>query len=261
MRKVVLLFAAIAPIVAVALYRFGVISALAPIFVSHLLILYAGLVPNSSWWGPIARCFATTEREVWLTIDDGPSPAHTLQILDLLDRYSARATFFVIGARAEKYPHLITEIIIRGHELANHTFTHPSHRFWASGPRATAAEIDRCASQLRSAPDRPARFFRAPAGLKNPFLHPTLRQRNLQLIGWTARGLDTVLRNPQRVAARISRRVRPGAIILLHEGHRATSAPAFNLECIESTLRELTAAEYRFVIPQPPQLRVTGDGR
>src|SRR4051812_46497342 len=87
----------VAPVVSLFLLRFNVFVALAPIFVSHLFLLYATLVANCQWLGPVMRSFETTQREVWLTIDDGPSPAHTLAILDLLDRFDARATFFVIG--------------------------------------------------------------------------------------------------------------------------------------------------------------------
>ena len=89
-------------------------------------MLYPTLVANCQWWGPVITRFQTSAPEVWITIDDGPSPAHTIKLLDILDRFEARATFFVVGANAEKHPHLITEILTRGHALGNHTFMHPS---------------------------------------------------------------------------------------------------------------------------------------
>src|SRR5436190_20754178 len=119
-RRAILAFVFLAPILAFLLIRVHLVVALAPIFLSHVLLLYATLVANCQWFGPVMRSFETTVREVWLTIDDGPSPAHTLTILDLLDRFDARATFFVIGKNAEQYPHLITAILTRGHEIANH---------------------------------------------------------------------------------------------------------------------------------------------
>ena len=250
-----LAFAFIAPCIGFYLAPMNLALALAPIFLSHLLLLYATLVANCQWWGPVIRSFQTTQPEVWLTIDDGPSPAHTIAMLDLLDRFEARATFFVIGRRAEEYPHLITEILSRGHEIANHTYTHPSGTFWAAGPTRIAAEIDRCAEMLRAGPDRPARLFRAPAGLKNLFVHPELERRGLALIGWTVRGLDTVLRKPAAVAARVLRQTKPGAIILLHESHRIAKNPEFNPLCLELTLHGLTERGYRCVIPAPEQLR------
>ena len=164
-RRALLGFAFLAPCLAFYLLRTNLVVALAPIFLSHVLLLYPTLVANCQWWGPVIRSFETTEPEVWLTIDDGPSPAHTGAMLDLLDRFQARATFFVIGKRADEYPHLITEILARGHEIANHTYTHPSGMFWAAGPHRIATEIDLCAELLRAGPDRPAHFFRAPVGL------------------------------------------------------------------------------------------------
>ena len=254
-------FAFVAPGIGFYLAPTNLLLALAPILLSHLLLLYATLVANCQWWGPVIRSFQTAEPEVWLTIDDGQSPAHTMTMLDLLDRFQARATFFVIGKRAEEYPHLITEILSRGHEIANHTYTHPSGTFWAAGPVRVAAEIDRCAEMLRTGPDRPARLFRAPAGLKNLFVHPELERRGLALIGWTVRGLDTVLNNPERVAARILRETKPGAIILLHEAHRIEKNPEFNPLCLELTLTGLAELGYRCVIPTPEQLRTSVAGK
>lgn len=250
MRKALFVVATIAPVAAVLLYPwFGLIAALSPIFTSHMLLLYAMLVPNCQWWGRVARSFATSEPEVWLTIDDGPSE-QTPHILDVLDQHHARATFFVIGARSEAHPHLITEILIRGHQVANHTFTHPSGSIWFAGPKKIAREIDRCAALLRSTPERPARFFRAPAGLKSPFLHPVLQARGLELIGWSARGFDTLRSDGVAVARTIRKQAQPGAIILLHEGHHHAHA-----ESIAATVHELSEAGYRFVIPDPTQLR------
>jgi peptidoglycan-N-acetylglucosamine deacetylase len=260
-RRALLGFAFLAPFLAVYLSRINLVLALAPIFISHMLLLYATLVANCQWWGPVVRSFETKDAEVWLTIDDGPSPVHTPKILDLLDRFNARATFFLVGVNAESYPHLVTEILTRGHEIANHTYTHPSGSFWFAGPMRIAAEIDLCAELLRSAPDRPERFFRAPAGLKNLFVHPELSRRGLALIGWTTRGLDTVRRDPELVAGKILESVRAGAIILLHEGHRVEKDPEFNPRCLELTLAGLAERGYSCVIPLPEQLSVRAAGK
>src|SRR3982750_4715254 len=115
-RTVLLAFVFVAPLLGFLLVPFNVVLALAPMVLSHVLLLYATLSANCQWLGPVMRSFETAEQEVWLTIDDGPSPAHTIAMLDLLDRFDARATFFVIGTHAEKYPHLVTEILTRGHE-------------------------------------------------------------------------------------------------------------------------------------------------
>lgn len=261
MRKPLLVFAALAPLLGIALYRYGIVAALAPIFISHMLLLYATLTPNCQWWGRVFRSFATTANQLWLTIDDGPSLAHTAAMLELLDRYNARATFFIIGRNAEAHPHLVTEILARGHSLANHTYSHPSGSFWCAGPRRIAREIDRAAPLLRPTPERPSRFFRAPAGLTNPFVHPALQQRDLHAIGWSIRGYDTVRRSASAVARAIASRARPGAIILLHEGHHLATDPEFHPRCVELVLQQLTASGWSFVIPLPEQLRTTAAGK
>src|SRR3954468_2822033 len=94
-RPPLLAFVFLAPFLGFFLVRVNLAAALAPIFLSHVLLLYATLVPNSQWLGPVPRSFETNEPEVWLTIDDGPSPVHTIALLDLLDRFEARATLFV----------------------------------------------------------------------------------------------------------------------------------------------------------------------
>lgn len=254
-RTALIVFAAIAPLISLLLLDRGALVAIAPLFASHMLLLYPTLVANSQWLGPVFRSFHTDEREVWITIDDGPSPVHTRAMLDILEQFDARATFFVIGKYAESHPHLITEILTRGHSLANHTLTHPSRTFWCASARRIRREIDGCAEHLRSTPERPARFFRAPAGMKNFFVHPALSRRGLALIGWTVRGLDTVKQDPVRVAERIEKHAQPGAIILLHEGHHTDSAPEFQPRCLELTLQRLAARGYKFVIPNPEQLR------
>ena len=201
------------------------------------------------------RSFKTSGKEVWVTIDDGPTAEHTEKILDLLDRYQARATFFVIGRRAKKYPHLITKILERGHHISNHTNTHPSASFWCALSPKIFAEIDGCNEVLGRKQITTRANFRAPAGLKNFLVHSVLLRRNMHLIGWTARGFDTGKRAPEEVAARIIKHAAPGAIVLLHEGHQTATTPEHNPACIEQTLRGLGKLGYRFVIPRLHQLQ------
>jgi peptidoglycan/xylan/chitin deacetylase (PgdA/CDA1 family) len=243
-RRLILGFALFAALFFLAAVAFHPLLALGILFLSHLLILYPTLAANCQWWGPVMTNFETTRREVWLTIDDGPDPLHTPRMLEILQRFGAQATFFVIGERASEFPAEIKAIRAAGHEIANHTASHPSGTFWCFPPSRIAAEIDQC--------DVSARYFRAPAGLKNFFVHPALERRRMQLVGWTVRGLDTVSNDPDAVAARIIRRVKPGAIVLLHEGRRTATEPDFHLRCLELTLLALTKASYRCVLPAAP---------
>jgi peptidoglycan/xylan/chitin deacetylase (PgdA/CDA1 family) len=260
-RRALLAFALLAPIWTIAFLWHNWLMALVPLFVSHMLILYPTVMPNSQWWGPVLCGFATDTREVWLTIDDGPTSVQTRAILDLLDRYNARATFFVIGAKAARLPEISAEILQRGHQIANHTFTHPSATFWCALPGQIAREIDGCNAVIAASGNRRQPFFRAPAGLKNCFVHPALARRGMSLVGWKTRGFDTGGRRAEKVAERVVRDAQPGAIVLLHEGHRLRGDPHYNTRCIELTLRALSERGYRFVIPTPAQLRRRAGGK
>jgi peptidoglycan/xylan/chitin deacetylase (PgdA/CDA1 family) len=212
-----------------------------------MLMLYATLVPNCQWWGPVVTYFETPRREVWLTIDDGPDRVHTARMLEMLKRFEAKATFFVVGRRAAQFPAELRAIRDAGHDLGNHTATHPSATFWCLPPRRIAAEIGGC--------NVPAPYFRAVVGMKNLFVHPVLARRGLKLIGWSVRGLDTVSHDVEAVVARVMRGVKPGAIVVLHQGHRLATEPDFQPRCLERTLFALTNAGYSCVLPAPEQLR------
>jgi peptidoglycan/xylan/chitin deacetylase (PgdA/CDA1 family) len=215
---------------------------------SHLLVVYPTLRPNCQWLGPVMTRFETAEREVWLTIDDGVDPDSTSRILDLLDRHGARATFFVTGLRVRKHPELAREILGRGHSIGNHSDAHPSGLFWCLPPAAIAREIDGCSSAIREATGTEPQLFRAPVGMKNPFVHPLLSARRLVLTGWTARGFDAVMTDRAAVVRRILRDVSPGAIVLVHEGAR-------NVAVIEDVLGALTKDGYTCVVPEMGRLR------
>src|SRR5450432_1840225 len=252
-RCVILAFAIVAPFFSVLYFRTSPLLALGVLLLSHILVLIPTLVANCQWWGAVVTSFETPCREIWLTIDDGPDPIHTSRMIELLRRFDAKATFFIIGKRLLKFASEGEAIRAAGHEIANHTFSHPSGSFWYFPPSRIVAEIDQCPVQ--------SRFFRTPAGLKNFFVHPALDPRNMLLIGWTVRGLDTVSDDPTAVAARIMRDVKPGAIVLLHEGHRTERDREFHVRCLELTLSALAKEGYRCVLPSPEQLRPRAGGK
>jgi peptidoglycan/xylan/chitin deacetylase (PgdA/CDA1 family) len=202
------------------------------------------------WLGPVVTRFATDRNEVWLTIDDGPAD-QTLAVLDLLDRYGAKATFFVKGVLARRHADVVREILARGQSVANHSETHPSGTFWCLPPSRVASEIDGCNGALEELTGRAPRWFRAPVGMKNPAVHPALAKRNMRLIGWTARGFDGVLTNVDEILARLLPHVAPGAILVVHEGRE------HSLRVIERVLAAVKERGYAFVIPDDGALRNT----
>lgn len=241
-------FAVVAPLALIALWPHAPLAGIGVLALSHALVLYPTLRPNVQWLGPVVTRFATSKKEVWLTIDDGPTD-DTRAVLDLFDRHDVRATFFVKGTLTELHGDVIQEILRRGHTLANHSHTHPSGSFWCSPPGRVANEIDRCNDAIQSATGTPPRWFRAPVGLKNFLVHPTLARRGMRLIGWTARGFDAVRSDPREILARILPHLAPGAIIVLHQGR------AHSLRVLEHVIVALKERGYAFVIPQDEQLR------
>src|SRR5262249_16306885 len=147
-----------------------------------VLMILCTFVPSAQQFGPVVTRYPSAGRTLWLTIDDGPNPRTTPQVLALLEKYGARATFFLIGTKAAEYPELTQMIFKAGHSIGNHTQTHPAFSFWRLGPAAIAREIDRFESTLASLGLHAPIWFRAPAGFKNPFLHPILAARGLRLV-------------------------------------------------------------------------------
>lgn len=193
---------------------------------NHALLTAAGLWPRSRLLGPnLLRlpAAAAARGEIALTIDDGPDPEVTPRVLDQLDAYRARATFFCIGELVLRHHDLCAEIVRRGHAVENHS-QHHAHHFSLSGPGGFEREIAAAQTSLAAATGSTPRFFRAPAGLRNPFLEPVLVKLDLRLASWTRRGFDTVTRDPDKVATRLLRKLAPGDILLLHDGHAARTA-------------------------------------
>lgn len=225
---------------------------------NHALLTATGLWPRSTWLGSNMRRLpeaSAARGEVSVTIDDGPDPVVTPVVLDLLDEHRARATFFCIARQAERHPQLCREIVARGHSVQNHSHRH-SHTFSLSGPRAFAREIDLAQEALAQITGRRPVFFRAPAGLRNPFLAPVLHARALQLVSWTRRGFDTVYTQPAGVLARLTHGLAAGDIVLLHDaGSRsAPSGKPMVLEVLPELLRRIEQAGLRTVtLPQAMQ--------
>jgi peptidoglycan/xylan/chitin deacetylase (PgdA/CDA1 family) len=225
--------------------------ALALWFVPDAVLAYHVFTPHAQGLVRAPRRFHTERREVWLTIDDGPDPTDTPQILALLAAHDARATFFTIGRNVLAHPDLVRTIAAAGHEVAHHTHTHPLASFWCASPARVRRELDDACTALHTLGLTPARF-RPPANLKNLWLAPLLASRGLACIGWTTRGLERWHTTPDAVANRALRRLAPGNILLLHEGPRVPSA--IRVEAIRRVLARLHEQGYRCVIPAPAQL-------
>lgn len=197
--------------------------ALAALLVNHAIITTAGLLPRTTLLGPnLTRlpAAAVARRQIALTIDDGPDREVTPQVLDLLDAAGAKATFFCIGWRARANPALCRAIAERGHQVENHGDSH-SKAFATFGPGRMRADITAGQATLANITGRQPRFFRATAGLRNPFLDKVLHDLGLRLASWTRRPYDTRCGDPEVVLSRLCKDLGPGDILLLHDGHAA----------------------------------------
>ena len=225
--------------------------ALAAVVLNHALITGAVLMPRGHLIGPNITHLppsAVARRELALTIDDGPDPEVTPQVLDLLDAAGERATFFCIAERVRTHPAIAREIIARGHSIQNHTARH-LHNFSLLGPRGYADEISRAQDMLAEIIGKRPTCFRAPAGFRNPFLAPVLSRLGLSLVSWTRRGFDTRERDPAKVLARLVRNLAAGDILLLHDGNaaRTVDGKPVVLEVLPPLLLKIRQAKLRAV--------------
>jgi peptidoglycan/xylan/chitin deacetylase (PgdA/CDA1 family) len=248
MRTLILTFACIAPVLLVVLWPHSWLAAIGVLALSHALVLWPTLRPNSQWLGPVITRFECASNEVWLTIDDGPTD-DTQALLDALDARAVKATFFVKGSLATLRPDLIRRMLERGHQVANHSQTHPSGTFWCLPPAALASQVHMCSDALEAITGERSGLFRAPVGTKNPFVHPILAASGLTLVGWSVRGFDSFGADVERVARRIVPRVRAGSIVVMHQGR------GFSVACVSRVIDELHARGYGFVIPSFERLK------
>ena len=213
------------------------------------ILLTPTLWRNCPLFGDIVTTFDTVQREVWLTIDDGPNPNETPANLDVLRKYNARATFFVIGRNVLRWPTLAKSIVEHGHEIQNHTFSHDVSRFWMATPRRVQKEISLCNEAIFSVTGIQPSKFRVPVGLANPFVHSMVEKAGLQMVGWSASGNDGIPHDPDKVIQKIFYALSPGKIILLHESSLPHHPPGQRAKTLESLLMKLEVAGYKTTLP------------
>ena len=195
---------------------------------NHALLTAAGLWPRSTLLGPnVTRlpADAIARGEIAFTFDDGPDPEVTPRVLDILAAHGVRATFFCIAEEASRHAEICREIARRGHCVENHSRSH-SAMFAMRGLGGIRREISAAQADIAAITGRVPRFFRPPAGLRNPLLDPVLHDLGLKLVTWTRRGFDTRMADPAFVAARLLQGLAPGNILLMHDGHCARTREA-----------------------------------
>jgi len=200
-------------------FRLGPIFKYGTISVSIVMPLIYGLVyPKSEIFGHVIHGINSRSKVVALTFDDGPNGKYTEQVLDILRNENIKGTFFLIGKNVEVYPNIAREIVRQGHCVGNHSYTHP----WllpVMRKKALVAEVNKAETAIYNATGVRPVLFRPPHGLRTPWMISTIRKMGYEVITWDDMTTDYFARSkPKKIAKRIISRVRPGSIIVLHDG-------------------------------------------
>lgn len=221
------------------LFPFSATLAALPLVIFVFLCAAASFSPRSSFFLPVISRGHTGQKAVALTFDDGPDPLTTPQLLDVLTRHGMKATFFVSGQSAERYPEWIELILSRGHLIGNHSYSH--------SPCLMLRRFEKLFLEIATAQDIFKKLgilpfaFRPPVGLTNPKLGLVLSQLGMICVTFSCRAYDRGNRQIQGMARKILKKVRPDDIILLHDVRppKIDDVPYWLSE-IESTLSGLT---------------------
>lgn len=214
--------------------------------------IFQGQYPTAQRYGPTIHRERGAGRLLALTYDDGPNPERTPGLLDLLARYDAKATFFLIGRWAEREPALIRETVAAGHAIGNHTYSHPT---MPAHPAAWIREdLRRCREAVEASGERLSTvdglaLMRPPYGRRRPGTLRTLREEGYVPVTWSITGYDWRRHTTARAITRRCKRAGEGDIILLHDG--SDTEPAMDrsrsIETTAALLEHYTELGYRFV--------------
>lgn len=171
---------------------------------------------NSPVFGPVLGRLPTTAREISLTFDDGPSPDATPRIFDTLRDFGVRATFFILGPHAERWPALVQRAMQEGHQLGNHGYFHRKLHFRT--PSYVRRDISLGKRAIERAGATTPSFFRAPHGFRSPWVSSIAGSMGERTIGWTLGVWDSDCPGVDAIVRRTVDGARPGSIILLHDG-------------------------------------------
>ena len=225
------------------------ISFLAPLLISSVLLIF--LIRYALNWlatsykfqlfGKMISCVDTDERVLALTYDDGPNPPYTDSLLDVLQEFDAKATFFAIGKNIEDNLETTRRMLAEGHELGNHSYSHK--KLVNLSFETVRSEIQKTDDILSNLGVRSNIHFRAPYGLKRIKLPWELARRQKANILWNVDPKDYETADPDEIADSIIRNVEPGSIILLHDGGGNRSQ---TVAATKTVLQKLTQEGYQF---------------
>ena len=186
------------------------------IVIIALAFFYASYSISSKIYLHSLCCNRKKKEYVAITFDDGPHPIITPKVLDTLKKYNAKATFFIIGENAQRYPEIVKRIADEGHNIGNHSFYHRSS-FPMQKTSLIVNEIQMCSQVLTNITGNNIKLFRPPYGVTNPMIAKGVKKTKMISIGWSIRSLDTIGQSLEKVKQRVIRQLKGGDIILLHD--------------------------------------------
>ena len=180
---------------------------------------YQSMAPTGQLFGRTFTGLASGTKKLALTYDDGPNDPHTLRLLEVLAKHDVKATFFLIGRYVRQRPDIARELVRAGHVVGNHTFSHPNLIF--ASEEQTRAQLQDCEQALADAVGEHSRLFRPPFGGRRAATLRTARELRLEPVMWNVTGWDWKGKPSQYVEQRVTRQIRGGDVILLHDGSHA----------------------------------------
>jgi peptidoglycan-N-acetylglucosamine deacetylase len=212
---------------------------------------YQSMAPTGQWYGRTFTNLSRGTKQLALTYDDGPNDPNTLRLMEVLARHHVRATFFLIGRFVQQRPDIVREIVKAGHVIGNHTFTHPLLTFKSAAE--VRKELTDCRSAIQDAIGEHSNLFRPPFGGRRPAVLRIAHELGLEPIMWNVTGYDWNALPAEVIERKVSRHIRGGDVILLHDGgHKQMGADrSQTVLATDHLITRYKSEAYEFVtIPQ-----------
>lgn len=186
------------------------------LLVYSLLLFYGSYYVGSNFFMKVLCRANTSAKQIAISFDDGPAPAHTAEILQVLKFNQVPAAFFCIGKNIAGNEQLLKQIAADGHIIGNHSY---SHHYWFDlfSTKKMRADVEMMNKEVKNTVGLNPCLFRPPYGVTTPNMRRVMEQTGLTAVGWNIRSLDTVIKDQEKLLHKISSALSPGAIILLHD--------------------------------------------
>lgn len=165
--------------------------------------------------------YKVTDSVISITFDDGPDKIFTPKVLELLEKYNAKATFFLIGHKIDDNKEVVNQIISNGHSIGNHTYAHTNNYGFLSA-KQVLLDLEKCMNKIEDLFHIKTKMFRPAFGVTNPRIAKAVQELKLQTIGWSVRSLDTTKDSKEKILKRITKNLQKGDVVLLHDTSEKT---------------------------------------